>query len=472
MHPSKAYFLTAVIVAFLSSACCSHVDYGYVDVMSAINQDSSVEQYLFLKDSQDAPWKSVYNVKEHNIMSGDFIGIDKDNSTNIRVIKPVDDQAIVYEIYNGSVIDVKSVIYIVSLCGWNVSASVEQVKQLYFTHTSNINSYFRNCSYDKVTMKPQNNIVFKELVIPCNGTVATGFIKYNFNSRNSCGAGELFAWKTFPEIEAAKDPVIAQFMKTSFNRRIITILPKEVSCMWAGLGAVGCNTNTCPMYIKGTSALDKFVHVHELGHTHGLSHAGRFADEYGDPSDVMGKHPGPNIAGFLCMNAGNQFRVQWNKPIAVLTPTNINTTPSNTGQRFVWNISSSALTDEHYILVNFSLPSFPFPNLFLSFRANTTFYDSAMDRVLNNKLLIHNFNGSASPRNYNRTWLSAVLTNGESYTSPIVRSTSRQIGVKINVLSVKLGSHAIVRVCMVSNLTDSCPIKISELGLNNSTIYS
>lgn len=55
-----------------------------------------------------------------------------------------------------------------------------------------------------------------------------------------------------------------------------------VTCPWAGLAPVGCGAKTCTTYIKGSYATDFGVLFHELGHTAGLSHAGRGFDEYGD----------------------------------------------------------------------------------------------------------------------------------------------------------------------------------------------
>ena len=55
--------------------------------------------------------------------------------------------------------------------------------------------------------------------------------------------------------------------------------PPQVKCGWAGLGSVGCSGKSCSVYIKGGYANDLLVHMHELGHTQGLSHAGRGLDE-------------------------------------------------------------------------------------------------------------------------------------------------------------------------------------------------
>ena len=55
----------------------------------------------------------------------------------------------------------------------------------------------------------------------------------------------------------------------------------QVKCGWAGLGSVGCGGRTCQVYVKGAYATNLIIHMHELGHTQGLSHAARGSDEVG-----------------------------------------------------------------------------------------------------------------------------------------------------------------------------------------------
>ena len=177
-----------------------------------------------------------------------------------------------------------------------------------------------------------------------------------------------------------------------------------MKCGWAGLGSVGCGGSTCIVYIKGAYAKSLTVNMHELGHTQGLSHAGRGYDEvsvclpgfsaiglgdicfllstmiiftvclqYGDTSDVMGT---ASSEGYLCMNVGNQHRVGWNQPIATLYP---NTT-SNSGNAGAgrWIIPAASLTDTNNVYLVYNVNGVKFGNYFVSFRTRGTKYDNIM----------------------------------------------------------------------------------------------
>ncbi|KAG2495773.1 hypothetical protein HYH03_006018 [Edaphochlamys debaryana] len=237
---------------------------------------------------------------------------------------------------------------------------------------------------------------------------------------------------------------LGEWMNTTMRRRIVTVLPKEVTCGWAGLGSVGCGGRACTVYIKGGYGLTLTVQMHELGHTQGLSHAGRGLDEYGDRGDVLGSTGGAD--GYLCMNPGNQLRLGWNTPIGYLRPLTVNDAPTNTGQRGIWRLPNMASTDVNHVYINMTVPGFPYANHFASFRARTPTYDAILSSDYNNRVHIHQFNGTTNDRDYNRTLLMALLGPGQWYMSRFVSygaGTAAGGALNFSVISIDSGREAI-----------------------------
>ncbi|KAG2489694.1 hypothetical protein HYH03_011803 [Edaphochlamys debaryana] len=186
--------------------------------------------------------------------------------------------------------------------------------------------------------------------------------------------------------------------------------------------------------------------MHELSHTQGLSHAARGLDTYGDRGDVMGS--AGNADGYLCMNPGNQLRVGWNSPIASLRPETVNTA-SNVNQRGVYRIPNLGTTDVNHVFINMTVPDKPYANHLVSYRLRTPTFDAILSSEYNNRVHIHQFNGTASDRDDNRTWLMALLSPGQWYMSRFVDyGVGAAAGGALNftVLNITDG-HAYVRIC-------------------------
>jgi hypothetical protein len=93
--------------------------------------------------------------------------------------------------------------------------------------------------------------------------------------------------------------------------------------------------------------------------------------------------------GYLCVNTPNQFRIGWNRAIANLFPNNTNT-QSNTGLPQRWRIVATSLTEQNYVVVNYTTAAAPFPNLFISFRTRTDTYDNILGSSLNDRVCVSN----------------------------------------------------------------------------------
>ncbi|GIL99793.1 hypothetical protein Vretimale_4769, partial [Volvox reticuliferus] len=470
MHRSTCFFLTALL-AF------THVkaEIGIAEVMSALYVDQRNPQcdgihiskdFLYLLPTAEvtntSAWTQVIEgdnlPSKYNVRSGDKIRVTYRNATNSTgsrrllsspppVLESIEvvQQSVPHEIYTGSQIRVKSMIYIITTCGWGASATVDQLRALFFEANSSIAGYHTNCTYGKVTYDPSENFIFGPVEVPCSGTVSNGYLTYAYDSSKSCGAAEQFAWRITAE-NAARSAGYGAFFDNTTRRRIVHILPKEVTCGWAGLGSVGCGSTTCTVYIKGAYALSLTVNMHELGHTQGLSHAGQGYDEYGDYSDVMGT---ATSEGYLCMNVGNQYRVGWNTMLASLTPSTTNY-PGNTGFPGRWVLPATNRTDNNALYLNYSVPGARLPNMFVSFRTRGPRYDNVMPANLMNKVFVHQFNGTASERDYNRTLLVATLTTNAVYISPFLdRNNDASVGggVKVRVVSITAGVSATVELC-------------------------
>ncbi|GFR45312.1 hypothetical protein Agub_g6672, partial [Astrephomene gubernaculifera] len=364
-----------------------------------------------------------------------------------------------HEIFTGDKIRIKSMIYLISTCGWPAAATVEDVQNAYFYNNLSIKGYHDSCSYGKFTFDPADNFVVGPVEVPCTGTVDSGWLTFPYDSSVNCGAAEQYAWRLAGEA-AARAAGYGDFMDNPDNnrRRVIHILPANVKCPWAGLASVGCGGASCSAYIKGNYATNLPINMHEISHTHGLSHAGKGLDEYGDTSDVMGTASGN---GYLCMNPGNQMRVGWNYPIAALQPYTTNNAGNGgggLGTGSIWVIPPESATDTNHVFLNYSINGVPFPNYLISFRTRTSTFDNILPSTLNNKVFIHNFNGTTSERDWNRSMLITTLGRSGVFTSPFVDMGNDKFsggGVRIRVVSITAGVSATVQICRFTVLEES-----------------
>jgi len=440
---------------------------GYLEVLSGSYKDCNNnfhigKDFLYLKPSKyskekDVPWFPIAegdNLAEYyGVATGDYVDVSYQTGRNLKSVLP--DIKVKYpgnskEIFTGNTVRIRSSIYIISMCGFAPSITKDLMTQITYSgyNRPNLEDYHSTCSYNKATFLKQDVKIYDNIIVPCNGTINTGILNFTFDSNTKCDAAEQFSWRKYSE-DYARSIGDSLWMDLLPKRRIIVILPKQARCGWAGLGSVGCGGPTCSVYIKGTSASDIDVIMHELGHTQGLSHSGRGLDEYGDRSDVMG-NDGSSAQGYLCTNVANQMRIGWNYPIAQMWPNNTNSLKTNTGISQRWNIPATSVTDKNYIVLNYSTWKVPFPNLFVSFRSASLTYDNILARDQNNKVFVHNFNGTMSERDYNRSMVLAVMGTNSSYRTKFVGTFGEKNtggGVNISVVSITPGKGAEVSIC-------------------------
>ncbi|KAG2432150.1 hypothetical protein HXX76_009073 [Chlamydomonas incerta] len=355
------------------------------------------------------------------------------------------------EIYNGTTINVKSITYIVSTCGWSAPISAEDLAAVWYnssgTGALNLQDYHDVCTYGKVVWGPDNNLIVGPVQVACTGSVKiTSSYSVSYNGATKCRSVEQYAWRTAGEA-AARAAGYGDFLDNNKFLRLVTILPEEVVCGWAGLAEVGCSGKSCAAFIKGGSAADLPTHFHELGHMQGLMHAGYGEDEYGDGSDVMGNE-GNGANGYLCLNPANAYRVGLATPVAVLTQSDTRGAYGKT-----YSLRPSSVTDRNYLMLNYSQGGLAYPNYFIGMRATIGRFDNILPVDLNNKVHVTQFNGSATSSDYNRSYAMAWLGAGESWTSSFLDTggdLSRGGGVTVSVLALDADASpplATVRVC-------------------------
>ncbi|KXZ53666.1 hypothetical protein GPECTOR_6g583 [Gonium pectorale] len=454
---------------------------GYADVMSALYVDERKPAcsgfhlktdliYFTRNDTGDAvgtngsAWREVAAgdgvSDKYKVRTGDLIRVryaaNSSASSGRRLMSDepellgidVVGESKAHEVYDGAPIRIKSMIYLISTCGWPAPLTVEEARNIYFRNSMSISGYHDTCTYNKVKFLEEDTVIIGPVEVPCTGSVFSGVLEYPYDSSQYCGAAEQFSWRLAGEAAA-----------------------RATRCGWAGLASVGCGGSTCSVYIKGSYAQSLTVAMHEISHTTGLSHAGRGFDEYGDTSDVMGNSGSSD--GYLCMNPGNQLRVGWNSPIATLLPSSTNIV-GNSGVLKTWVIPPESATDVNHLYLLYSVNDVAYPNLFISFRTRTATFDNILTSGNNNRVFVHAFNGTASERDWNRTLLLAVLSSGGIYTGPFVDTDNDFFtggGVRIQVLSITPGVSATVRVAATVTTPQPAVTKAATLKVTTAAIW-
>ncbi|GIM12411.1 hypothetical protein Vretimale_15747 [Volvox reticuliferus] len=404
-------------------------------------------------------------------------------SDSIRVLAHNNEQK---EIYTGSPIELRGVVYLLDFCGWKSPFRTAQALRTYLFSENgsvegNIQNYYRTCSFGKTVWDPKYVAVVGPLQLDCKGTVANGALQYNFDASRLCGANELMYWRIGADTQAQKlaasDPSLSSILQWSQRRRIMMILPPEIKCNFNGIADATCAGSMCRSFINTKSPLDVNVLFHELQHNHGLNHAGRNKLEYGDLTDPMGDSPASGQK-VHCHNAAYNWRIGWARPITGGVLTAANFTP--TANRIALTIPASGTTDMNMVILDMgssspqaASPSIPYPKYFLSFRVrNTTFggYDGGLSAAINQAVVIHNYNGTASDRDALTSNLVAIggprfdsfdpaFPAGNVWTGPFTpfnSTTGLGGGLRVKVVSVG-PSSAVVELCRMYSQTEGKP---------------
>ncbi|GLC71994.1 hypothetical protein PLESTF_001192900 [Pleodorina starrii] len=321
------------------------------------------------------------------------------------------------EFYNGTVIELHSVVYLLDFCNW--------------THPfRSAENAYRTCSFGKTTFHPDNVAVVGPITVDCKGQLARGVLPpVSFDGSSRCGVAEMQYWVQAAEAQAE----------------------------------------------KGDYAQDVHLYVHELQHTHGLNHASRGTQEYGDETDPMGNSPGTS-QGVHCHNAPHNWRMGWATPVP---GGNLNAAHLTlNANRRTFNIPASSITDQNMVIIDLgSKPGgaaapIPYPKYFLSYRVvASTFggYDGALKASYHQKVLIHLYNGTINDRDANLTkYIDAgprfsgadrAFPDGNVWTAPFAPyDVSSNLGGGLRIRVVSVGStSATVEVCRMFAQTEGVP---------------
>ncbi|GLC66693.1 hypothetical protein PLESTF_000461800 [Pleodorina starrii] len=324
---------------------------------------------------------------------------------SIRVVTRADRSK---EVYTGTTIELRTVVYLLDLCGWLVPWRSPE-------------NYYQTCSYGKTTFRPENVVIL-----------------------------------------AANDPKLRDILQTPTNRRAMIILPREVKCTFAGVADISCSTPLCSSYIK---------------HNHGLPHAARGAEEYGDETDPMGTSQSGQAV--MCHNAAFNYRIGWATAVPGGDLDTGSFTPFQNRRSF--NIPASSQSDQHMVIVQMSGISIPDVSsgrsfkYYISYRVtNSTYggYDTALPSQYDRRVLLHTYSGGISERSLSvSTFLSTAgprfssdfadpaFPNRNVFTAPFIPYDARTNmggGLRIKVVSVG-GMSATVEVCRMYARTEGTP---------------
>ncbi|KXZ48419.1 hypothetical protein GPECTOR_28g827 [Gonium pectorale] len=373
------------------------------------------------------------------------------------------------EIYTGQPIDLRTIAFILdfSSCGtdvgWRPVTTSQAVQSALLGGGAAIPNYLRNyyatCSYNKTFLQPQNVAVVGPVPVPCTGSV----FGYPWNLAAQFGAAEQFgsanASDYFARQLARSDPRLDALLRYTQRRRNIYILPPRARAAWAGLADVTCTGAKCTAFVKLGGALqasDLQVFMHEEMHNYGLEHAGRGADEYGDPTDVMG-NAGAAGGGLLCFNAPNMYRIGWARPINRIRGQgngeygNLTAANFTAGRNVVGPLTlpATSLADDNMVVVSLGVSGrqpgaamILFTSYYISYRVrNGTagMYDSGLSSGLSQRVHVHAYNGTQAELLINgRPNLQAVLAAGANWSSPFLpvdRATGLGGGLRVKVVT-------------------------------------
>jgi len=207
--------------------------------------------------------------------------------------------------------------------------------------------------------------------------------------------------------QAANALAAADGVNLAAYPRKVYVLPSNPVCGGSGIGDLDVTPShawifTCDMHR---------VYAHELGHNLGLHHSSTAEDEYGDDSDPMGSQ------GLLKpLNAPHKWKLGWTPDSKVVTVAQnitvdiapLSVDPAATSLAQTLKINKPDTGEAYYV----------------SYRQATTGFEKNLYSIYMGRLSIHHWLGGLE-----RTYLSAALQDGESFTDPV------------NGITVKLLSH-------------------------------
>lgn len=266
---------------------------------------------------------------------------------------------------------ITSITYLLNICDKLNPVNITNLRNVWFNKPISLKSTFQTCSVNTTTFTESNNIIVGPINIPCG--------IYDFSQ---CSGASLYGIVDYADRYAKETLGI----DISIYRRRIMMLPYMETCMWAGLGNVGCGS-TCIAWMNGSPTIRLSTVFHELGHTFGLLHSGFGSEEYGDRTSAMGISASDNA----CYNSANNVKLGWGTPALSLTTVPIQ-----------YNVNVPALLTSKANLVRVS-------NLYISFSGS----DNYQSPTYHNKVFLHISNSTELPESRG-TILFDILSPGQN----------------------------------------------------------
>ena len=269
--------------------------------------------------------------------------------------------------------NLKILIFILNLCNRRVTNDTTLYQRFIFRNTQkNLADYYKSCSLDRMNVWENESRLLFPVDVPCNVSLGT-----------TCEDRDFVGWSQYAEGEAVRRGItLSRYKYRAF------IIPFGTTCNWLGLADVGC-MSWCRSWVKGgVEGFSLQALFHELGHNHGLRHAGTPPDnEYGDFTAAMG-----SCCGIRCHNVAQGYALGWYDPL----PLNLNRSST------LVELPAMLTQSTNHLRIN---------TYFISFRTRIG-YDNDLSAA--NQIHIHNYSGTPSNRYY-RSWLLALLTVNQTW---------------------------------------------------------
>jgi len=317
---------------------------------------------------------SMYSLKHSKpllVTSGDFGYVDgtliKNNDLYINTI-----EVKTYNVVNETLPDIQeqsvvrrnpenisAIVYVIELC--NLPA--EDMKTIKL-QISNLNKYMRTCTFNRFKLSDTSTQVVGPIQLPCSS------LSHNYNYYDSlCSFNDLYMWAQYA-IDYTRN--IQGIDGMNYNYQLF-ILPTGTPCTWAGLGMIGCKTNTCYTWYNGIYGSNLSVLLHELGHNFGLEHSGTPENAYGDKSCVMG-----SCCETRCWNSPQTWFLGITKPIQTLNASSI-----TKGRKYMFAIPAHITNTRNFVRLQFTSAAYH-----ISFKRPIS-YDQGLPSNYKNKVFIH-----------------------------------------------------------------------------------
>lgn len=360
-----------------------------------------------------------YGIVHGNLVTGNDLYINTINVTSYEIIS-LSETAYVDTLSTKAPTqarNLRSITFVLGVCNWP-SLNTTRVSSNHARFTK----YLQACTYNRYDFDLKTNIIVGPIQLPCKNR------QYNFDAA-FCGSNEIYGWAQYAENYARSVLGIAV---DRYKHRLF-MLPKGISCDWAGLGMLGCG-DYCYTWFNGEYGLQPSVLLHEIGHNLGLMHSSTPSDEYGDGSCAMGR-----CCSQRCFNSPQAWVLGITEPLSTL-----NGTTMVPGISYSYRLPGHLSATRNFVKINVDWLA-PATSYHISYRNNISF-DSNLVATYMHKVLVHEF--WKNRRFGMRTMLQGILPTMSSYELP-------RTGVVIS-FNTEINGQASVRLCRKTSATEIC----------------